>query len=172
MKREEKINFLREQTAKYAIEYITRKGEHQKFSWFRDSFNELCEAIGANEFDPKEIGFDLEDLNNALKKELWVTDIARKPKHDISSADIDRIVDDFILKYWTYWRKESVTSKDVADVLKVADPLSHRHIVANRVAIDCIHALTHDELYDLDGILKDLEREPNLERPKRNNKEN
>lgn len=156
------IGQLKEQTAKYAIEHITGKGMHTGIAWLRDSFNELCEAMGVSEFNQKEIGFDLESLNDSLKEEPWVMEIAAKPKNEITSADVDRIVDDFILKYWTYERKENITSKDVADVLKVADPLSRRHLVANRVAIDCISGLTHDELHRLDGVLKDLERNPNI----------
>ena len=56
------IEKLQKQTAQYAIEHITGKGMHTGFAWFRDSFNELCEAMGANEFDPEDIGFELDDL--------------------------------------------------------------------------------------------------------------
>ena len=57
-------------------------------------------------------------------------------------------------------RPEKVTTKDVADVLKVADPLSHRHLVGQKIAIDCIHALNQEQLHQLDTILRDLEKNP------------
>ena len=41
------IEKLQKQTAQYAIEYITGKGMHTGIAWFRDSFNELCDAMGA-----------------------------------------------------------------------------------------------------------------------------
>ena len=41
------IEKLQKQTAQYVIEYITGKGMHTGIAWFRDSFNELCDAMGA-----------------------------------------------------------------------------------------------------------------------------
>lgn len=58
--------------------------------------------------------------------------------------------------------KAEVTSKDVADVLKVADPLSRRHLVAQKVAIDCIHALDKNQLDRLDKELDGIVRNPNI----------
>ena len=136
------VEQLQKQTAQYAIEHITGKGMHTGIAWFRDSFNELCEAMGANEFDPDDIGFEMDDLVEKCTTE-----------------DIDRIVNDFICEYWLT-RPEEVTTKDVADVLKVADPLSKRHLIGQKVAIDCIHALTDAELQRLDGILRDIEKNP------------
>ena len=122
------IDQLKEQTAQYAIEHITGKGMHTGIAWFRDSFNELCEAMHANEFNPDDLSFEIEDLAENLKKEPWVV----------------------------------VTTKHVADVLKVADTLSHRHLVGQKVAIDCIHALDKEQLQRLDCVLRDLEMNPNL----------
>ena len=153
------VEQLQKQTAQYAIEHITGKGMHTGIAWFRDSFNELCEAMGANEFDPDDIGFEMDDLVENLKKAPWVADIAGKPADQCTTEDIDRIVNDFICEYWLT-RPEEVTTKDVADVLKVADPLSKRHLIGQKVAIDCIHALTDAELQRLDGILRDLEKNP------------
>ena len=153
------VEQLQKQTAQYAVEHITGKGMHTGIAWFRDSFNELCDAMGANEFDPDDIGFELDDLVENLKKAPWVADIAGKPADQRTTEDIDRIVNDFICEYWLT-RPEEVTTKDVADVLKVADPLSKRHLIGQKVAIDCIHALTDAELQRLDGILRDLEKNP------------
>ena len=142
------IEQLQKQTAQYAIEHITGKGMHTGIAWFSDSFNELCEAMGANEFDSEDIGFELDDLVEKCTTE-----------------DIDRIVNDFICEYWLT-RPEEVTTKDVADVLKVADPLSKRHLIGQKVAIDCIHALNQEQLHRLDEILRDLEKNPDLGRAK------
>ena len=151
------IEKLQKQTAQYAIEHITGKGIHTGIAWFRDSFNELCDAMGANEFDPEDIGFELDDLVENLKKAPWVAEIAGKPANSRTTEDIDRVVNSFICEYWLT-RPEEVTTKDVADVLKVADPLSKRHLVGQKVAIDCIHALNQEQLHRLDSILRDLEK--------------
>lgn len=155
------IDQLKEQTAQYAIEHITGKGMHTGIAWFRDSFNELCEAMHANEFNPDDISFELDDLVDNLKKAPWVAEIASKSADSRTTEEIDRVVNDFICEYWLM-QPEEVTTKNVADVLKVADPLSHRHLVGQKVAIDCIHALDNEQLHRLDEILRDLEKNPNL----------
>ena len=152
---------LQQQTAQYAVEHITGKGMHTGIAWLRDSFNELCETMGINEFDPDNIGFDLDEVVMNLKKEPWVADIAAKPDTQRTHEENSRVVEDFICKYWMM-QPEEVTTKDVADILTVADPLSKRHLVANKVAIDCIRPLTHDEMYRLDGVLTELEKNPNM----------
>ena len=158
---EKNIEKLQAQTARYAIEHITGKGMHTGIAWLRDSFNEYCEAIGANEFDPDDISFELDDLTENLKKEPWVTEIAEKSVDSRTTEDIDRIVNNFICEYWMM-EPEEVTTKHVADVLKVANPLSHRHLVGQKVAIDCIHALDQEQLHRLDNILRNLEKNPYL----------
>lgn len=155
------IDQLKEQTAQYAIEHITGKGMHTGVAWLRDSFNELCEAMHANEFNPDDISFELDDLVENLKKTPWVSEIAAKSADCRTTEEIDRVVNDFICEYWLM-QPEEVTTKNVADVLKVADPLSHRHLVGQKVAIDCIHALDNEQLQRLDDILRDLEKNPNL----------
>lgn len=155
------IDQLKEQTAQYAIEHITGKGMHTGIAWFRDSFNELCEAMHANEFNPDDISFELDDLVDNLKKAPWVAEVASKSADSRTTEEIDRVVNDFICEYWLM-QPEEVTTKNVADVLKVADPLSHRHLVGQKVAIDCIHALDNGQLQRLDEILRDLEKNSNL----------
>ena len=155
------IDQLKEQTAQYAIEHITGKGMHTGIAWFRDSFNELCEAMHANEFNPDDISFELDDLVDNLKKAPWVAEVASKSADSRTTEEIDRVVNDFICEYWLMQPAE-VTTKNAADVLKVADPLSHRHLVGQKVAIDCIHALDNGQLQRLDEILRDLEKNPNL----------
>mgnify|MGYP006989021787 FL=1 len=157
---EQEIQNLRERTAQYAIEHITKEGMHRGIAWLRDSFNEYCEAIGANEFNPDDIGFDLEKLTSCLKREPWIAEIARKPETDRTWEDRQRVAQGFIRKYWPYEEKQRITVKDINDVLKVADPLSHRHLLAQKVAIDCIHALDQEQLQQLDEVLDDIARNP------------
>ena len=156
------IDQLKELTAQYAIEYITGKGMHSDIARFRDSFNELCEAMHANEFNPDNLSFEIEDLAENLKKEPWVAEIAGKGSMiTLPMEDIDLIVNNFICEHWLT-RPEEVTAKHVADVLKVAEPLSHRHLVGQKVAIDCIHALNKEQLQRLDGLLRDIEMNPKI----------
>lgn len=159
------IKELKSQTAQYAIEHIKGEGMHSGFAWLRDSFNELCEVMHANEFNPDDISFELDDLVDNLKKAPWVAEIAGKPTDQRTAADIDRIVNDFICEHWLM-QPEEVTTKHVADVLKVADPLSHRHLLAQKVAIDCIHALNSEQLQQLDKVLEDIVKNPKVEQIK------
>jgi len=148
IKMNQKIEKLRQETADNAIKYIkTGTG----IDCLRDSFNELCQAMGI----PTPQGpdnFEREDVINALKEEPWVKDIAAKPADQRTTEDIDCIVNDFYCEHWLM-KPEEVTSKDVAQLMDFADPNSHRHIVAQRVAIDCIHALNHEQLQQLDKAL-------------------
>lgn len=161
MEENNKLKKLQDQTVQYAIEHITGKGSHSGIAWFRDSFNEYCDAIGANEFNPDDISFELDDLVENLKKASWVAEIAAKSANSRTMEDIDRVVNDFICEYWLM-RPEEVTSKHVADVLTVANPLSHRHLLAQKVAIDCIHALNHEQLQQLDKVLDEVVKNPNV----------
>lgn len=156
--KESKIEKLEEQTAQYAIEHITGKGHHTGIAWLRDSFNELCEAMGIPTPQVPE-NYESEDVINALKKEPWVKDIAAKPADQRTTEDIDRIVNDFYCEHWLV-KPEEVTSKDVAQLMDFADPNSHRHIAAQRVAIDCIHALNHEQLEQLDKVMNDVVQNP------------
>ena len=160
------IDELKSQTAQYAVEHITGEGLHTGINWLRDSFNELCEVIGANEYDPDNLSFEIEDLVENLKKAPWVTDAAEWYAIGLETKeDIDLVVNDFICKYWLI-QPEEVTTKHVADVLKVANPLSHRHLLAQKVAIDCIHALNSEQLQQLDKVLEDIVNNPKVEQIK------
>lgn len=148
MNENQKIEKLQQETADNAIEYIkTGTG----IDCLRDSFNELCKAMGIPTPQAPD-NYEREDIINALKEEPWVKDIAAKPADQRTTEDIDRIVNDFYCEHWLM-KPEEVTSKDVAQLMDFADPNSHRHIVAQRVAIDCIHALNHEQLQQLDKAL-------------------
>ena len=148
MNENKKIEQLRQETADNAIKYIkTGTG----IARLRDSFNELCKAMGIPTPQAPD-NFEREDVINALKEEPWVKDIAAKPADQRTTEDIDCIVNDFYCEHWLM-KPEEVTSKDVAQLMDFADPNSHRHIVAQRVAIDCIHSLDHEQLQQLDKAL-------------------
>ena len=115
--------------------------------------------------DPDDIGFEMDNLVENLKKAPWVAEIAGKPANSRTTEDIDRVVNSFICEYWLT-RPEEVTTKDVADVLKVADPLSKRHLIGQKVAIDCIYALNQEQLRRLDAVLNDIEKNPDLGKSK------
>lgn len=148
MNENKKIEQLQQETADNAIKYIkTGTG----IARLRDSFNELCKAMGIPTPQAPD-NYEREDIINALKEEPWLKDIAAKPADQRTAQDIDRIVNDFYCEHWLM-KPEEVTSKDVAQLMDFADPNSHRHIVAQRVAIDCIHALNHEQLQQLDKAL-------------------
>jgi hypothetical protein len=74
-----------------------------------------------------------------------------------------RVVEEFFLKC-SVVRKEDITNEMIVDVLRVADPLSRRHILAQRIVIECIHFLqTEDQLRRLDRLMDDLATNPRLE---------
>ena len=152
------IDKLRKETADWAVKYI-KSGTG--FPWLRDKFNALCDAMGAEKINPKEIRFELEDLTANLKKDPWVIEIAAKPADSRTAEDVSRVVKDFICKHWLM-KPEEVDSKDVADVLKVADPLSIRNRVAVNVYIHCTNSLDQTQLEKLDKELYDIVRNPNI----------
>ena len=155
------IDKLKEQTAQYAIDHVTGRGTHTHIAFLRDSFNKLCAAMGANEWKPEDIGFDLDTVVKALKAEPWVKDIAAKSAGQRTREDMLRIARNFIRKYWSVNEKPTVTLKDVNDILNVINPFSRRLVVANRVSIDCLKKIPSHKIHRLDEILGNLARNPN-----------
>lgn len=45
MKEDPGIQKIREQTAQYAVEHVTKKGMHTGHAWLKDSFNEYYQAM-------------------------------------------------------------------------------------------------------------------------------
>lgn len=149
-----------QQTAKAAVEYIESGGGLDDL---RKHFNHLCEDWHADEYDPDKLSLDINDITRHLALEPWIKDLAALPGHELSWQMTGRVVNDFICKYWMM-SKEKVTSKMVSDVLRVADPLSRRHILAQRVVIECIRYLkTEDQLRRLDFLMDALANNPRLE---------
>ena len=148
------------QTVKAAVRYVIISDD---ISDLRDRFNSLCEEMGADELDTDALAFDIHELVENIQKESpWIRNIAAKSEYKRTWQDIDYVVDEFICKYWLM-NKEEVTTKMVADVLKVADPLSRRHIVALRVVIESISELqTKEQLGKLDRIMDWLAMNPKL----------
>lgn len=151
-------DILMQDTVKAALEYI-ETGHVQRL---RTNFNKLCKAWHADEFDPDELSLDVADIAKHIKDEPKIKDIAAMPAAERNSLQIKWVVEEFIHKKWLI-PLEEITTKMVDDVLLVADPLSHRHIVAQRVVIESIHALhTQQELHRLDKIMSDLAVNPKL----------
>lgn len=77
----------------------------------------------------------------------------------------ERVADEFIAKHWAFHKDQKITTQMVSDALRMADPLSRRHILAQRVVIECIHDLgTETELRRLDRLMDALATNPILER--------
>ena len=66
------------------------------------------------------LSLDYDSIVDNLPSEPWVKDLAEKK--ELTHEDVDKIVDDFILRYWSYNSKEDITSEDIASVLAVANP--------------------------------------------------
>jgi hypothetical protein len=162
------MNFENEalkRTAKAAVEYLeSREG----FDRLRKNFNQYCKFLYADVFNPDELSLEIDDITIYIDKEPWIKDIAAIPSFERNTQMIERVVEEFIHKYWLM-EKEEITTKNVADVLLVADPLSRRHLLAQRVVIKSIGLLKTedkirllDELRFLDKIMDELATNPNL----------
>ena len=152
-------DILMQDTVKAALEYI-ETGHVQRL---RTNFNKLCKAWHADAFDPDELSLEISDIAKRIKEEPDIKHIAAVPAAERNSLQIEWVVEEFIHKYWLM-PLEEITTKMVADVLLVADPLSRRHLTAQRVVIECIHALhTEQELKRLDNIMSDLATNPRFE---------
>lgn len=157
------VKKLREETSLYAIEHITGKGMHTGIAWLRDSFNELCEAMGVTmEFNNVLLQWD-GDFPEFLRKEPWVVEMAKKPAYELNDEDFSRIKKNFLCKYWDV-ALEDLSNKDAIQILRLSDPVSHRQIVAQRVAIDCVHALDQQQLQRLDDVLREIALQINNDR--------
>lgn len=149
-----------QQTVKAAVDRITNAGS---FMELRDRFNQLCEDWHANEYKPDELSLDINDIARHIDDEPWIKNIAAMPAHERTWQMNVRVVEEYIAKYWAIPERE-ITAQMVTDVLRVADPLSRRHILAQRVVIECIHDLkTEDQLRRLDRLMDALATNPRLD---------
>lgn len=150
-----------QQTVKAAVYYI-ENGRY--FAELAGSFNQLCKDWHADEYDPDKLSLDVSDIACHIDDEPWIRNIAAIPAHERTWQMNERVVEEFIHKYW-FIDKYEITTQNVADVLRVADPLSRRHILAQRVVIECIHDLkTEEQLRQLDRLMDALATNPKLER--------
>lgn len=150
-----------QETVKAAVEYIKSGGG---LADLRMHFNQLCEDWHADEYDPDELSLSMNDVVESIAEDPWIKDIAAMPDYERTWQMTERVVEEFIVKYWAL-SKEEVTSQMVADVLRVADPLSRRHLLAQRVVIECIAGLQHiDQMRRLDRMMDQLATNPRLEK--------
>ena len=148
-------------TVRAALEYV---GSGKGFAELRDRFNELCKDWYADEYDPDDLSLDVSDIARHIEDEPWIKDIAAMPVHKRTWQMNVRVVEEYIARYWAV-KKEEITSKNVADVLLVADPLSRRHIMAQRVVIESIHGIRNGaELHRLDDVMSAIATNPRLEK--------
>jgi len=159
--KESVVEKLRKQTIQYGLEHITGKGMHTGITWVRESFNEFCEVMGSDVYHGKDIRFDIDELQENLKHEPWVSAIASKKRYYLTGDDVKKVVNDFIKKYWP---GDDITNKDISDVLMVANPLTYRQLVAQEITSGSIHTLPSRELYFISDFLKDIALEPNQAR--------
>lgn len=149
-----------QETVKAAVEYI-KSG--MGFTDLRCCFNQLCKDWDADEYDPDLLSLSITGIDRMISEDPWIKDIAAMPAYKRTSQMTERVADEFIAKYWPL-SKEKITSRMISDALRVADPLSRRHILAQRVVIECIHALqTETELHRLDRLMDALATDPRLE---------
>lgn len=150
-----------QQTVKAAVEYIENG---RCFAELCKHFNQLCDDWNANEYDPDDLSLDINFLARHIDDEPWIKNIAATPAHKRTWQMNVRVVEEFIAKYWVL-SKEEITTRMVADVLRVADPLSRRHILAQRVVIESIRRLqTEEQLRRLDDLMDKLATNPILEK--------
>lgn len=144
---------------KAALEYL-ESGHTQRL---RTNFNKLCKTWHADAFDPDKLSLEISDIAKRIKEEPEIKNIAAVPAAERNSLMIEWVVEEFIHNYWLM-PLEEITTKMVADVLIVADPLSRRHLLAQRVVIECIYHLKHEtELKRLDKIMDELATNPRLD---------
>ena len=150
-----------QQTVNAAVAYLNGRDSDGELS---KRFNQLCKDWHADAYNPEELSLDVDDIAMCIEEEPWIRDIAALPASERTWQMNVRVVEEFVVKYFAM-EKEEVTSKNVADVLLVADPLSRRHILAQRVVIECINDVqTKADLRFLDCIMGKLATNPLLEK--------
>lgn len=154
----DRIKILTQKTATLGIEYI--KGSTD-IGELRDMFNSLCAAMNADEWKPDELSFDINDLAEHIKQEPWVSKLSGLGAEHWTWDRMEYLVENFICKYWMM-KKEEITTKHISDILKMANPLSKRRLVAQRIVIECIHALDKEQQARLESVLYDIALNPNI----------
>ena len=156
----------------YAKEHATGEGNHIGYKWLQDAFEDYRAAIGAPEINPDDIGFEMDELMENINKEPWVTEIARKPAPERPSDYSCLIVEEFLHKYWL-GKLDEFTTKDVADVLKVAAWHHDRVTLAGKIANELRYnrdehghvslGLTDEQLNKLTDTLQHIVEHPKNE---------
>lgn len=103
----------REQTIDWAIKYII---SGTGLIWLRDAFNACCKE--QEEICHVQNNFDIDEVRKYLENEPMIKCVTNKKKLDWEELEI--IVEDFICKYFMV-NKEDVTSKDIYDILIIAN---------------------------------------------------
>ena len=154
----DRIKILTQKTATLGIEYIKGSTDIKEL---RDMFNSLCADMNADEWKPDELSFDINDLAKYIKQEPWVSKLSGLGAEYWTWDRLEHLVENFICKYWMM-QKAEISTKHISDILKVANPLSKRRLVAQRIVIECIHALDKEQLARLESVLHDIALNPNI----------
>ncbi len=144
----------REQTIDWAIKYII---SGTGLIWLRDAFNACCKE--QEEICHVQNNFDIDEVRKYLENEPMIKCVANKKKIDWEELEI--IVEDFICKYFMV-NKENVTSKDIYDILIIANKNKIKYEVRNSILDSCQKHLDIVHLQKLEQVLNQIIANPEL----------
>lgn len=148
----------RNQAVDWAVKYI-KSGTG--FLWFRDAFNTYCEEKASIELNPENLSFDIEETRRFLRQETWIKKITGKGANKITWKDFEDIVKGFICKYYLM-NPEEITSKEVVEILKIADSRIIRNHARADIMASCHKHLDLQQLERLEKVLQRLVEKPEL----------
>lgn len=142
----------------WAIKYIE---SGTGFLWLRDAFNAYCEEKATIELNPDNLSFDIEETRRYLEKETWVKRITAKGAKKITWKDCEDIVREFLCKYY-HTNPEEITSKEVRNILMIADSRIIRGHARAEIVASCHKHLDLQQLERLETVLQRLVEKPEL----------
>lgn len=135
-----------------AVTFIMNRDDAEALAIFKMSVVALCKELNIAIPQVPE-NCEGPDIRAALHNDILIKHIAAKPRNCMERGEMDYIVRQFFAKNWMM-KPEEVKSNDVAQLLDFADPYSHFRILLQRIVIECIHALSGQELRDLEYELE------------------
>lgn len=148
----------KDQAVDWAIKYIE---SGTGFLWFRDAFNAYCEEKASIELNPENLSFDIEETRRFLGQETWIKKITGKGANKITWKDFEDIVRESLCKYY-HTKPEDITSKEVRDILMIADGRIIRSHARVDIIVSCHRYLDLQQLERLEKVLQRLVEKPDL----------
>lgn len=148
----------RNQAVDWAVKYIE---SGTGFLWLRDAFNAYCEEKASIELNPENLSFDIEETRRFLRQETWIKKITGKGANKITWKDFEDIVSEFLCKYY-HTSPEEITSKEVKDILMIADGRIIRGHARVDIMASCHRYLDLQQLERLEKVLQRLVEKPDL----------